>query len=134
MVRGILALSGDLHASFVRTSRVGRRPVLPELTTTAVTAPSFGSHARRKAKLPVTLTTAILKVLNRDIGFIDLRRHGFSLLTIEPERIRVDLHLLDHIDRPTPPSVEVRHFELAAGQSTLTPVTTRTSRPMSPSG
>lgn len=117
-----VALSGDLHASFVRRMGSRRAPVLPELTTPAVTAPSFGAHAKRTAKLPIPVTTAILKMLNRDIGFVDLRRNGFSFLTIQPDCIGIEVHLLGRADRPEPPPVEIRRFELKAGRSIITPV------------
>jgi alkaline phosphatase D len=115
-----LALSGDLHATFVRATGERHRPVLPELTTPSATSPSFGSHAKGKIGLPAPLTTLILKVLNRDIGFIDLTRHGFSVLSIEPNRIGLDVHLLKRIDRSQSPPVEVRRFELRAGQNRIT--------------
>ncbi|MGE0731988.1 MAG: alkaline phosphatase [Acidimicrobiia bacterium] len=94
-----LALSGDLHATFL-TATEGPRGRLLELTTPAVTAPTMGTQVRRRLGLPSLLITALLRTLNRHIHRCDLTRHGFSLLTVEADRITVEVHLLRGVDRP----------------------------------
>ncbi|MEZ5263970.1 MAG: alkaline phosphatase D family protein [Acidimicrobiales bacterium] len=106
-----LALSGDLHATFL-TAAEGAQGRLLELTTPAVTAPTMGTHVRRRSACRRCSPTALLRTLNRHIHRCDLTRHGFSLLTIEADRIAVEVHLLRGVNRPQDCERRVHRAEL----------------------
>jgi alkaline phosphatase D len=95
-VHGVLALSGDLHATFVRTVHDAGGPVLTELTTPAVTSPTFGTavSARTKGLLRPAMLERILRTKNSGIEWVDTRHHGVSVLDITPEAIEITVHHL----------------------------------------
>jgi alkaline phosphatase D len=107
-LRNVLALSGDLHASFVRTVDDDAGPVLTEVTTPAVTSTPFGAAvaARTRGLLRPAALERILRTKNPGIDFVDTRRHGVTLLDVTPDAIDVELHHLGtvrgrRVDAPT---------------------------------
>lgn len=101
-VGGMLALSGDLHATFVRTVDDEAGPVLPEITTPSTMSTPFGRHAadRTKGLLRPALLERLLRRQNRGIEFLDTLRRGCTVLDIGPDTIEVTIHLGVDTDRP----------------------------------
>lgn len=107
---GVVALSGDLHATFVRTVNDHRGPVLTELTTPAVSSPTFGSAvaARTKGLLRPAMLERILRTKNAGIEWVDTRRHGVSVLDITPDAVDITVH---HIAEEGTPA-QVRRYRV----------------------
>jgi alkaline phosphatase D len=99
---GVLGLSGDLHATFVRTVDDEAGPVFPEITTPSTMSTPFGTIAatRSKGLLRPALIERLLRRQNRGIDFVDTRRHGCTVLDVDRDSIEVSIHLGVDTDRP----------------------------------
>lgn len=101
-VGGMLGLSGDLHATFVRTVDDDHGPVFPEITTPSTMSTPFGRHAAKRSKgfLRPALLEGLLRRQNPGIEFLDTRRRGCTVLDIGPTSIEVTIHLGVDTDEP----------------------------------
>jgi alkaline phosphatase D len=114
-VTDLIALSGDLHASFVRTVDDDAGPVLTEVTTPAVTSTSFGRAvaAHTKGLLRPAALERILRTKNPGIDFVDTRHHGVTLLDVTPDEVTIELHHLPDERRRRRESHAIHRWQLA---------------------
>ncbi|MEZ5225045.1 MAG: alkaline phosphatase D family protein [Ilumatobacteraceae bacterium] len=101
-VGGVLGLSGDLHATFVRTVDDDTGPVFPEITTPSTMSTPFGRHATKRSKglLRPALLERLLRRQNRGIEYLDTMRRGCTVLDVGPDTIEVTIHLGVDTDEP----------------------------------
>jgi alkaline phosphatase D len=94
-----VVVSGDLHSSWVSQLQAGGRTVAMELTSPAVSAPSFA----RKLAPPLPGGRRLLEWLirrqNRHIRWVDTAGHGYLVLDVTAERIEAEWWHVATVDR-----------------------------------
>jgi phosphodiesterase/alkaline phosphatase D-like protein len=94
-----VVVSGDLHSSWVSQLQAGGRTVAMELTSPAVSAPSFA----RKLAPPLPGGRRLLEWLirrqNRHIRWVDTAGHGYLVLDVTAERIEAEWWHTAGVDR-----------------------------------
>lgn len=83
----VVAVSGDLHATF-RTASTAGGVCVPELTVPSISALSFGAMVRRRLPfVPTAVSERWLRLLNPHIADLDMGHHGAARLDIDEDRI-----------------------------------------------
>ena len=96
-IQNVVSLGGNIHASYAgvmfdRQNNEHRTPVLTEIVTTSINAPGGGDeryhdiNSRRHE--------------NPGIEYFENRHHGYSLLSITHEEIKVEFRIVDDIENP----------------------------------
>jgi alkaline phosphatase D len=91
-------LSGDLHAGWSRQlllPDVAPGPIAHEFTAPSISGSSYADAIRQRTHLPEWFIRRVLLLLNPGIDHLELGRHGFLVLDITPDELRVTFEYHD---------------------------------------
>jgi alkaline phosphatase D len=92
-----VVLSGDIHSSWAMDLPVGA-----ELVTPSVSSPSFASILVPGGAVGAKLGAGMFRWQNRHVKFVELRRHGYVVVDLTPERVQADWWHVDSVREPSP--------------------------------
>ena len=113
-----VVLSGDIHSSWA-----SELPVGAELVTPSVSSPSFASILVPGGALGAKLGARVFRWQNRHVKFVELRRHGYVVVDLTPERMQADWWHLDSVVHASPAERWAAGWRLDWGDTHLRPVT-----------
>ncbi len=111
-----VVLSGDIHSSWASDLPVGA-----EFVTPSVSSPSFASILVPGGVLGAKAAEAVFRWQNRHLKFVDLRRHGYVVVDVTPERVQADWWHLDSVVRASPAERWAGSWRLDWGGTGLVP-------------
>lgn len=138
-IENIIFLSGDLHSSFAfevvdqpldpeRYDPVtGAGAVAIEFAPPSITAANFDETASPLAARALELQINRRNLLfenrnpNPHLRFVDLDRHGYTVLTISPEAAQADFYFLDDVLSPDSPEYWGKGLRVTQGQARIIP-------------
>ncbi len=109
-------LSGDIHASWANDLPVGA-----EFVTPSVSSPSFADILVPGGRLGAAASERMFRLTNRHVRMVELRRHGYVVVDVTPERVQGDWWLLDTVRGPSSTETFGGGWQLRWGRSGLVP-------------
>jgi alkaline phosphatase D len=99
-----LVVSGDLHSSWVSQLGTGQgleRPVAPEFTVPAVSAPTFARALTPNLPGARSVLEAVIRRANPHVAWVDTASHGYVILEVTPDRIEGQWWHVERVGRRT---------------------------------
>lgn len=94
-----VVVSGDLHSSWASELRRDGRPVATELSTPAVSAPSFARALAPPVPGGRQLLEWLIRTQNRHLRFVATKGHGYVVVEVTPERVEAEWWHVDTVSR-----------------------------------
>ncbi len=108
-VSGPVILGGDIHEHWAAHLHAGpgatQGPIIAsEFCCTSITSRAFGG-----------LTSAEIMALNPHVQFSARQQRGYGLATLSPERLQVQMRVIDDVFKEWPSVGTAAQFEVAQG-------------------
>jgi alkaline phosphatase D len=117
-VRDVVVLTGDIHSSWAAELTVEPdegTPVAVEVVGPSVTTDAFSLRAVPSLPGAVPLVARLVRRANPHHRWFELRRHGYVVVDVTPERLRADWWHVDSIREPRSDEHRAASFEVVAG-------------------
>jgi alkaline phosphatase D len=124
-VRDTVFLTGDIHTSWAFEVPIdaGLYPFSPTVATEFVVPSVTSDNIDEITGLPPRTVSiaaeAAVATLNRHLKWVELDSHGFAVLDVRPERVRMDWYFLADRERADSAATRVKSFTVAAGSNSL---------------
>lgn len=125
-VSGTVFLTGDIHSGWATelpadplTYPLTGDSVATELVCTSVTSDNIDDYLRVPPRTLSLVVEAVLKLANPHVKYLDFDSHGFSVLEVTPEAVRMDwFRLADRTD-PDSSAEVTASYRVPAGTNKL---------------
>lgn len=97
----LLALSGDIHTEWASSLTHEGREIGVELVCSSVSAPNVDENLRLPADNPLShLAEQLLRQTNPHVRHVDLDSHGYSIVNVGREEVRLRWLRVTDVERP----------------------------------
>jgi alkaline phosphatase D len=120
-------LTGDIHSAWAcdLPEDAGRYPLSPSVATELVCSSVTSNNVDDLLGVPertASLTVeAAIQAANRHVRYVDLDRHGFSVLEISPARVQMDWYAISDRADPTATAAHTASWVVDAGTQKVRP-------------
>ena len=111
-----VVLSGDIHSSWAHDLPVGA-----EFVTPSVSSPSFADILVPGGRLGQAASERAFRWQYRHVRMVELRKHGYVVVDVTPERVQADWWHLAGVIKPSPAESFAGGWQLRWGQPGLVP-------------
>lgn len=124
-VQNTVFLTGDIHTSWAMEVPLDAgtyplsRTVATELVVPSVTSDNIDEMTGAPPRTASISAENALRVLNRHLKWVELDSHGFTVLDVRTDRLRMDWYFLADREKADSPATLAKSFEVDAGSQRL---------------